>query len=251
VGVSRAADLVARAGAAQPAVDALGLDERLARVARSRGALAAAGPQIVDLAVREAGQARRFARRELASALALLDALPALCAPIRPRPVPAASGATWLEWRPYGVVYGWHAANSPVWVPTLVAASALVGGNAVVCRPSRRTLRTSGLALSALAGAWPAGALCVLEGVAPEEAERLVADPGVHAVVAHASTATCKRQLALLGAAYAAGARLRPYIPEASGNDALVVLEGADMQRAAAAAALGGFANAGQRCLAA
>jgi acyl-CoA reductase-like NAD-dependent aldehyde dehydrogenase len=251
VGVSRAADLVARAGAAQPAVDALGLDERLARAGASRAALAAAGPQIVDLAVREAGQARRFARRELESALALLDALPVLCEPIRPRPVPAASGATWLEWRPYGVVYGWHAANSPVWVPTLVAASALVGGNAVVCRPSRRTERTSGLALAALAGAWPDDALAVLEGVAPQEAERLVADPGVHAVVAHASTATCKRHLALLGAAYAAGAPLRPYIPEASGNDALVVLAGADMQRAAAAAALGGFANAGQLCMAA
>src|SRR5207248_10090997 len=116
---------------------------------------------------------------------------------------------------------------------------------------SRRTVGTSGLALAALAGAWPADALLVLEGVAPEEAERLVADPGVHAVVAHASTATCERHLALLGAAYAAGAPLRPYIPEASGHDALVVLAGADMERAAAAAALGGFANAGQLCMAA
>jgi acyl-CoA reductase-like NAD-dependent aldehyde dehydrogenase len=250
VGVSRAAELLARAAAAQPAVDALGLDERLARVARSRRALAEAGPQIVDAAVREAGQARRFARRELQSALDLLDALPALCEPIRPRPVPARSGSTWLEWRPYGVVFGWHAANSPVWVPTLVAASALVGGNAVVCRPSRRTARTSALALRALADAWPADAIALIEAP-PEEAERLVADPGVQAVVAHASTATCKRHLALLGAAYAEGAPLRPYIPEASGNDALIVLEGADMERAAAAAALGGFANAGQLCMAA
>jgi acyl-CoA reductase-like NAD-dependent aldehyde dehydrogenase len=251
VGSPGAVELLARTAAAQPAVAALGLDERLARVARSRRALAAAGPAIVDAAVREAGQARRFARRELESALALLDALPELCEPIRPRPVPARSGSTWLEWRPYGVVLGWHAANSPVWVPTLVAASALVGGNAVVCRPSRRTARTSGLALRALADAWPADALAVLDRTPPQEDERLIADPGVHAVVAHASTATCKRHLALLGAAYAAGAPLRPYIPEASGNDALIVLAGADMERAAAAAALGGFANAGQLCMAA
>lgn len=54
-----------------------------------------------------------------------------------------------------------------------------------------------------------------------------------------------------LAAAYAEGAILRPYIPEASGNDAMVVLDGADMERAAAAAALGGFANAGQLCMAA
>ena len=83
------------------------------------------------------------------------------------------------------------------------------------------------------------------------EAEPLVWDPGVHAVVTHASTATCKRHLAGLGRAYANGAPLRPYIAEGSGNDPLIVLRGADLGAAARAAALGGFANAGQLCMAA
>ena len=96
----------------------------------------AAGQTLIDAAVAELGQPRRFARREMDSALALLDALPALAEAIRPRPVPAASGATVLKRAPYGVVLGWHAANSPIWVPTLVAASALAAGNAVVARPS-------------------------------------------------------------------------------------------------------------------
>ena len=86
-----------RAGRAQPRVAALDLDERLARCARSREALAQAGAEIVDLAVAEAGQPRRFAERELASALGLLDALPALAEAIRPRPVPATAGSTTLE----------------------------------------------------------------------------------------------------------------------------------------------------------
>jgi acyl-CoA reductase-like NAD-dependent aldehyde dehydrogenase len=235
---------------AQPRVAALSLDERLRRVARSARALADAGEEIVDLAVAETGQARRFARRELTSALALLDALPTLAEAIRPRAVPAAEGRTTLEWWPYGVVLGWHSANSPVWVPTVVAASALVGGNALLARPSRRTARTTARALGALAGPWPEGAIGRLD-LPPAEAEGLIAHPGVHAVVAHASTATVKRHLARLGAAYARGAPLRPYIPEASGNDALLVLAGADLARAAAAAAVGGFANAGQLCLAA
>jgi succinate-semialdehyde dehydrogenase len=243
-------ELAARAGAAQPAVAALSLDERLARLDRSRAALAAAGPAIVDRAVAEAGQPRRFARRELESALALLDALPALAEAIRPRPVPATSGSTLLEWAPYGVVLGWHAANSPVWVPTVVAASALAGGNAVLARPSWRARATGALVLEALAGPWPADAIVPVDLPGPA-AEPLVWDPGVHAVVAHASSATCKRQLAALGAAYAAGARLRPYIAEGSGNDAMVVLAGADLERAARAAAIGGFANAGQLCMAA
>ncbi|HSI31800.1 MAG TPA: aldehyde dehydrogenase family protein [Miltoncostaeaceae bacterium] len=243
-------ELAAAAAVAQPAVAALSLDERLARTARARVTLAAAGPAVVDAAVAEAGRPRRFARRELESALGLLDALPALAEAIRPRPVPATSGSTLLEWAPYGVVLGWHAANSPVWVPTVVAASALAGGNAVLARPSSRARRTGALVLEALGSAWPSGAIVRVDLPGPE-AEPLVWDPNVHAVVVHASTATCKRQLASLGAAYAAGARLRPYIAEGSGNDAMIVLAGADLDRAAQAAAIGGFANAGQLCMAA
>lgn len=248
--VTAPADPVQRAGRAQPQIAALDIDARLERCARSRAALAQAGPEVVDLAVAEAGQPRRFAERELASALGLLDALPVLAEAIRPRPVPAVSGSTSLEWMPFGVVLGWHAANSPVWVPTVVAASALVAGNAVVARPSSRARRTSGRVLAALAEAWPADAIAVADLPGPE-AEPLIWHPGVHAVVAHSSSATCKRHMAGLGAAYARGARMRPYIPEGSGNDALVVLAGADLDAAAQAAALGGFANAGQLCMSA
>lgn len=243
-------DLVRAAAIAQPRVAAMGIDERLARCADARVALAAAGDRIVDLAVAEARQPRRFARREMQSALGLLDALPELARAIRPSAVPAVSGTTTLEWAPYGVVLGWHAANSPVWVPTLVAASALVAGNAVVCRPSSRVRRTTMLVLEALRGAWPEDAIVVADLPGPE-AEPLVWDPGVGLVVAHASSATCKRHLAGLGRAYAQGAPLRPYIPEGSGNDPMIVLAGADLDAAAAAAALGGFANAGQLCMSA
>jgi acyl-CoA reductase-like NAD-dependent aldehyde dehydrogenase len=148
------------------------------------------------------------------------------------------------------VVLGWHAANSPVWVPTVVAASALVAGNAVLARPSSRARRTGALVLEAIGAAWPADAIVRVDLPGPA-AEPLVWDAGVHAVVAHASTQTCKRQLAGLGAAYATGARMRPYIPEGSGNDPMIVLAGADLERAAQAAAIGGFANAGQLCMAA
>ena len=226
------------------------LDARLERVARSRAALAAAGERIVDAAVAEAGQPRRFARRELASALGLLDALPALAEAIRPVDVPAASGSTRLEWAPYGVVLGWHAANSPVWVPTLVGASALVAGNAVVCRPSSRVRRTTGLVLEALAAAWPVDALVVADLPGPA-AEPLVWHPGVGLVVTHASSATCKRQLAGGGRASAAGRPLRPYTPAGWRSGAVGGAPGAPPAGAAGAAALGGFANAGQLCMSA
>ncbi|MEQ8834358.1 MAG: aldehyde dehydrogenase family protein [Miltoncostaeaceae bacterium] len=243
-------ELVRRAGAAQPAVAAIDLDERLRRLAAGRSSLAAAAPRIVDAAVAEVGIPRRFARREVQSALGVLDALPELAEAIRPRSVPARAGSTVLEWCPFGVVLGWHAANSPVWVPTLVAASALAGGNAVLARPSSRTRATTGLVLDALAAHWARGAIVVVHAPGPL-AEPLIWADGVHAVVTHAGGATCARQLAGLGAACMAGARMRPYIPEGPGNDALIVLAGADMERAARAIALAGFANGGQLCMAA
>lgn len=226
------------------------LDARLDLVASGARAIAAEAQAIEDAAVAEAGQARRFARREIASALDLLDALPDLAESIRPREVPARTGSTRLEFAPYGVVFGWHSANSPIWVPTLIAASAFAGGNAVLARPSRRVGTTTARVLEALTYRWPIGAVQVVTAP-PEEAEALICADGVGVVVAHASTATCRRHMARLSAAYADGAVMRPYIPEASGNDAMVVLDGADMDRAAEAAALGGFANAGQLCMAA
>jgi acyl-CoA reductase-like NAD-dependent aldehyde dehydrogenase len=98
--------------------------------------------------------------------------------------------------------------------------------------------------------AWPSDAIVRVDAEAPE-AQQLVVHSGVDAVVAHSSTETCKRHLALLGSAYARGVGLRPYIPEASGNDALLVLPGADIATAADATALAAFANSGQLCMSA
>lgn len=228
----------------------MGLDARLEATARARTALAEHRDLIVEAALRESGQTIRFAHREIDSALALLDALPALAEAIRPRPVPAVSGETVLEWAPYGVVFGWHAANSPVWVPTVVSASALAAGNTVICRPSRRVAATTTLVLEALASVWPEGAVQIV-AEPPEVAETLVWHPEVHAVVVHGSTATCKRHMSGLGTAYGRGVPLRPYIPEASGNDPAIVLAGADLDQAARAVATAAFMNAGQLCMAA
>ena len=243
-------DLVARAAHAQPAVAEMSFDERFERIAASRAALETEGAVIVEAALRESGQTIRFARRELQSALDVLDALPAMADEIRPRPVSAVSGETRLEYQPYGVVFGWHAANSPVWVPTVVAASALVAGNAVVCRPSRRAKETTTRVLRAIGQAWPSDAVQIVE-TEPEEAEALIAHPRIGAVVAHGSTATCRRHFDRLARAYADGVPFRPYIPEASGNDPAIVLAGADLEKAAHAIAVGAFMNAGQLCMAA
>ncbi len=244
-------DVVERAAGVFPAVAALTLDERLERAARARDLLADEGSVIVETAVRESGQTIRFARRELGSALSLLDALPQFAEALRPRAVPSLEGTTTLEWHPYGVAFAWHSANSPIWVPTLVAASALVAGNAVVCRPSGRVYETTSRVLRAIAQPWPVHAVEIVAAMPGRDAEELITHPLVGVVVAHGSTATCKRQLGRLAAAYADGTPLRPYIPEASGNDPAIVLAGADLEQAAQAIAVAAFTNAGQLCMSA
>ncbi len=243
-------EYVAGARDAQARVAADDLDARLARAAAACRALEERAGTIVATAVAETGAAESFAARELRSALLFGDALPGMADALRPHDVPSRGGRTVVSWEPYGVVAGWHAANSPIWVPTLVALSALVAGNAMIGRPSRRASATTGAVLDAIATAWPDGAVTAAH-VDPAGGEALITHPGVGAVVAHASTETCRRHLRLLADAYAAGVPLRPYIPEASGNDAAVVLPGADLPAAARAIALGGFTHAGQLCMAA
>lgn len=243
--------LIARARRAQDEIAEMSIDERLARLAGSATRVMEERDAIVGQAVTEVGQPRKFATREVESARALLGALPAFADAIRPSERTTRSGSLRIDWQPFGVILGWHAANSPVWVPVVVAASALVAGNAVISRPSRRTIRTTTRVIDVLSGGWPEGSVQTID-VHPVTAERLLAHEGIDAVVAHCSTDTCKRHLGVLGKAYGEdGSRLRPYIPEASGNDALIVLDGADLDLAAAAAALAGFANGGQLCMAA
>jgi acyl-CoA reductase-like NAD-dependent aldehyde dehydrogenase len=249
VATSSIDDLVEVGARAQLLVAGVPLDGRLGLIAASRTALEDAAPLIVEAALRESSQTVTFARREVESALRLLDALPGFAESIRARSVPSVSGDTILEWVPYGVVFGWHAANSPVWVPTVVSASALLAGNSVICRPSRRVARTTRLVLEAISSPWTENAVQIVDA-APEEAEELIWHPGVGAVVTHGSTATCRRQFAGLAAAYTRGVPLRPYIPEASGNDPAIVLAGADLEFAARAVATSAFMNAGQLCMA-
>src|SRR5512143_1411999 len=47
------------------------------------------------------------------------------------------------------------------------------------------------------------------------------------------------------------GGRMKKYLPELAGNDPFIVLESADLDQAAIAGLLGGYAHSGQLCIAA
>ena len=162
---------------------------------------------------------RKFAERELRSALLLLDALPEFAEALRPRRLPATSGTTMLEWRPYGVVLGLHSANSPIWVPTVVSMSALVAGNArrlPALEPRGRARQHA--VLRALARRVARGCPDDRRPATAPASGRCWSAAGIDAIVAHASTGTCKAHLAALAAAYADGAGAAALHPRGIGQ---------------------------------
>ncbi|WP_091087057.1 aldehyde dehydrogenase family protein [Micromonospora nigra] len=144
--------------------------------------------------------------------------------------------------QPRGVVAAITPWNDPVAVSCGLLGAALVTGNVVLYKPSERTPATGWLLARALDQALPPGVLSLLTG-GPEVGAALAAQEVD--VVAHVgSTATGR---AIAAAAARTGAKL---LLENGGSDPLVVDGDVDPGWAAAQAALGSFANAGQICVA-
>src|SRR5258706_5503043 len=118
---------------------------------------------------------------------------------------------------------------------------ALVLGNAVLLKPDIQPPVSGGHLLARLMeeAGLPAGVLHVLPGGA-ETGEALVADPNVGMVSFTGSTAVGRR------VGEVAGRMLKRVALELGGNNALIVFDDADLERASSAAAFGSFFHQGQ-----
>ena len=150
-------------------------------------------------------------------------------------------------WHPLGVTAVITAFNFPVAVWAWNAALALVCGNAVVWKPSEKTL-LSALAVQALFGraiarfgAAPDGLATMLAG-GREIGEALVADGRIRLVSATGSSA--------MGRAVgpAAAKRFARTLLELGGNNAMIVAPSADLDLAVRAILFAAVGTAGQRC---
>jgi aldehyde dehydrogenase (NAD+) len=145
--------------------------------------------------------------------------------------------------QPLGVAGLIIAANTPIANVAWKVFPALLCGNAAVLKPSEDTPQTANAfaRLGAEAGL-PRGLLNVVHGFGEEAGQPLVADPRV-AVVSFTGSTAAGRVIARV-----AGERLAKVCLELGGKNPLVVCDDADLERAADAAALSAFSNAGQRC---
>ncbi len=250
VTASSAEDVDRAVRAAQEAFagwSARGIAERGEIVAHAAQAVRAAGDELAPLLTGEQGKPLREARIELNKAAETLEHYAGLAKQLRGVFVlgldPGVSGQVLR--RPLGVV----AAIVPWNFPTTLLANklgpALVAGNTVVAKPADTTpLTTLRLAAIMQEAGLPAGVFNVVPGRGAEAGEALVTHPLVRKVAFTGSTPTGARIMSL------AAEGTKRLTLELGGSDPMIILEDAQLAKAASAASMGRFFNCGQACLA-
>jgi acyl-CoA reductase-like NAD-dependent aldehyde dehydrogenase len=149
--------------------------------------------------------------------------------------------------QPAGVVLGMAPWNAPVILGVRAIAAALACGNTVILRSSELCPATHHLIGAVLNEAgFPKGVVNVLSNAPADAAavvEALIAHPAVKRINFTGSTKV-GRIIAKLAAEH-----LKPVLLELGGKAPFLVLDDADLDQAAAAAAFGAFLNQGQICM--
>jgi benzaldehyde dehydrogenase (NAD) len=202
----------------------------------------------VEWLVRESGSIGPKAEYEFAGALGEIHEASAL--PTQPEGLLLPAGApgrmSIARRVPVGVVGVITPWNLPLAIALRALAPAIALGNAVVLKPDPKTPVIGGLLLAQLfedAGL-PKGVLSVVPGAAQIGAA-LVQHPKVNMICFTGSTAV-GRTIGRI-----AGESLKKVSLELGGNNALIVLDDADLDSAASAGAFGSFLHQGQICVAA
>jgi len=214
----------------------MGLRQDIFRCFRDR--LRSAGEPLVDLLVHELGKPRRDASDEMRRALGHLEAALALSNRETIEP-----GAT-VCYQPHGVAAIVTPWNNPVAIPVGKLAAALMLGNGVVWKPAFQAANISHHLLVLLRESGLPGDLVQLVDGGPVQVGELVAHPLVDAV---SLTGSEQAGRAVAAICRSAG---KPLQAELGGNNALLVLADADMERQAATWVRMAYGFAGQRCTA-
>ncbi|MCB9563367.1 MAG: aldehyde dehydrogenase [Kofleriaceae bacterium] len=235
--------IVARARAAQPAWAALGVAGRAARLAPVAGRLADRLDELARLISREMGKPIREAQGELR---AIADGVPhelaEIAAALAPDVLDDGKVRSTIHHDPFGVCAAITPWNFPVAMPHWMVFPALAAGNTVVLKPSEDTPLCGAAYAALFDGLVPADVLTVVHGDEAQGKALVAAD--VDLIAFTGSRAAGKQIMA------AAAAGLKRVILELGGKDPLIVLDTADVARAAVFAARNSFRNAGQMCVA-
>jgi benzaldehyde dehydrogenase (NAD) len=220
--------------------------DRAATLRRAAVALADQAQELRTLIMRETGCIGGKADYEIGAATSELIEAAALASRSVGELVPTThTGRLSLSERvPLGLVGVITPWNFPLVLGMRVIAPALALGNAVLLKPSPETPLSGGLAIAGLfaEAGLPAGLFQVLPGDV-EVGQRLVTHPDIAMIHFTGSTAV-GRQIA-----QTAGGLLKKASLELGGNNALIVLDDADLDQATMIGAWSSFHYQGQTCI--
>jgi len=164
---------------------------------------------------------------------------------LAPEPRATDASRSFVRFDPLGPVLAIMPWNFPFWQVLRFAAPALMAGNAGVLKHASNVPQCARAVEALLREAgFPEGLFrAVLIG--PEAVPRLIADPRVQAVTLTGSDRAGSQ------VAEQAGRHLKKTVLELGGSDPFIVLEDADLPRAAKTAADARLINSGQSCIAA
>ncbi len=147
-------------------------------------------------------------------------------------------------WEPYGVVAGILPWNYPLVNVAMKAAPAVAAGNAIVLKPSVDTPLTAvAFAKLCTKAGLPAGIVNVALGSGSQAGQMLIEHPDVKKISFTGSTAIgqhIQKQ---------AVDQMKAVNLELGGKNAIIVFADADLEKAADAAIISAFINAGQLCV--
>jgi acyl-CoA reductase-like NAD-dependent aldehyde dehydrogenase len=160
-------------------------------------------------------------------------------------PAPSDSPHSYIAFEPLGTVLACMPWNFPYWQVFRCAAPALAAGNCVALKHANNVTRCGRLIEEVFRTAGAPPGVFALVAVPIAAVAGLIADPRIAAVSLTGSTAAGR------SVGETAGRNLKKCVLELGGSDAFIVLDDADLDRAAEIGARSRFQNAGQSCIAA
>jgi acyl-CoA reductase-like NAD-dependent aldehyde dehydrogenase len=244
-GVEEADAAVAKAKRAFPSWSSVSPPDRSALLHRLAGALDERVHDLATLEARNAGKPIADARAEMGMVAETFRYYAAAPEQLLGDTIPVAGGVNMTFREPLGVVGLIVPWNFPLLIASWKVAPALAAGNTVVLKPAELTPLTAlELERIALEAGLPEGVVNVVAGPGSVAGKRLVEHPDVAKVAFTGSTEVGR------GIAAGAAATIKRVTLELGGKSANVVFADADLERAATAAPLAVFGNAGQDCCA-
>ncbi|MBI2893515.1 MAG: aldehyde dehydrogenase family protein [Deltaproteobacteria bacterium] len=203
--------------------------------------------EVARAMTREEGKTLRESRGEVQKSLNVLEFVAGEARRLNGETVPSEMPSTFCYTvrEPLGVVAVITPWNFPVAIPAWKIAPALVAGNTVVFKPASATPVTARILVEVLVEAGvPRGVLNLVYGDGGSIGSMLVDHPDVRAVSFTGSNEVGSKLHADAAKTH------KKVLCEMGGKNPLVVLEDADVELAAVAAAQGAFGSTGQRCTA-